>query len=49
MEIRVTRPFIVSIIPGDQYGDPGGFIIILTCNVLLKIIKSTCLYFVLEL
>ena len=26
MEIRVTRPFIVSFIPGDQYGDPDCFI-----------------------
>ena len=26
MEIRVTRPFIVSFIPGDQYGGPDGFI-----------------------
>ena len=26
MEIRVTRPFIVSFIPGDQYGGPDCFI-----------------------
>ena len=26
MEIRVTRPFIVSFIPGDQYGGPDSFI-----------------------
>ena len=25
MEIRVTRPFIVSFITGDQYGGPGCF------------------------
>ena len=27
MEIKVTRPFIVSFIPGDQYGGPEYFII----------------------
>ena len=26
MEIRVAIPFIVSFIPGDQYGDPDCFI-----------------------
>ena len=26
MEIRITRPFIVSFIPGDQYGGPDCFI-----------------------
>ena len=26
MEIRVTRPFIVFFIPGDQYGGPDCFI-----------------------
>ena len=26
MEIRVTRLFIVSFIPGDQYGGPDCFI-----------------------
>ena len=25
-EIRVTRPFMVSFIPGDQYGGPDCFI-----------------------
>ena len=33
MEIRVTRPFIVYFIPGDQYGGPDCFIIMLTCTV----------------
>ena len=33
MEIRVTRPSIVSFIPGDQYGGPDVFIIMLTCTV----------------
>ena len=32
MEIRVTRPFIVSFIPGDQYSGSVFFIIMLTCT-----------------
>ena len=33
MEIRVTIPFTVSFIPGDQYGGPDCSIIMLTCTV----------------
>ena len=43
MEIRVTRPFIVSFIPGDQYGGPDCFISCL--HVLfteINQIKSNC-------
>ena len=43
MEIRVTRPFIVYFIPGDQYGGPDCFISCL--HVLfteINQIKSNC-------
>ena len=43
MEIRVTRPFIVFFIPGDQYGGPDCFISCL--HVLfteINQIKSNC-------
>ena len=30
MDIRVTRPFIVSFISGDQYGGPDCFIFMFT-------------------
>ena len=36
VEIRVTRPFIVYFIPGDQYGGPDCFIIMLTCTVIIR-------------
>ena len=39
MEIRVTRRFIVYLIPGDQYGGPDCFISMLACTVLLKQFK----------
>ena len=45
MEIRVTRPFIVSFIPGNQYGGPDCFIIMLTIHILFtetNQIKSRC-------